>query len=716
MKQYFPLRFKKELNIYKILFLVILAIFSILSLFYSFSTPAFEGPDEHAHFKFSLSLYDGKLPEGRYEFSTARSPLYYIINGALLHFLDPAEQREGFLLPKNYDYPRDPARFHHSNEEFFTNSHVGNNHTLRLLPTFFGLITLVFVYQIGKIIFSDNKLLPIFLTALVSLVPTFVWMNSVMNTDSLVWMFSTITIFFILKFVNEPKRIKYVVLIAVFASLAVSSKANALVLYPIIIIGFGYVFFSKSIKIKSFLKQISTFVLFSFISMIWQIPFRILIPGVSKETNNFDTVNYTIQNLPIILPTLDVLAGNKDLVLDRIFNYGFIHTRLVEFSLGGMGWNVLWPPQIFFSIADYLLIFSFIGLLLYLIKRKSIIDINLKRGHFVIIISSIIIMLGVVFYNWTFTQVGIARYTFPTIVSFGILLSLGWYVLVNKKRFLKPLLLIPLIFLFILNIQMLVIINDAFAFKSGDHDGDGIIDQLDTNLTDYSNSFKKQGILSDTTGTILNRVKPPPPIDIEKEGIELKEYVYGIIHIRSPNYDQIKEKIPSSLIDIDNIDARLKSILHELESEGKIVSKTGWWTIPIQKLSVINHEVGIMIRNNPSDISQTIEVSVCNNSTMISIPPESYVIFSCNQTGLEKFDKVDYSSLLPPNISDGDIIQSKDRPEIYFIQNGFKRHIANPSIFKNLGFTESMIKLVPDNVLSEIPTGTTISSLDDYLN
>ena len=156
--------------------------------------------------------------------------------------------------------------------------------------------------------------------------------------------------------------------------------------------------------------------------------------------------------------------------------------------------------------------------------------------------------------------------------------------------------------------------------------------------------------------------------------------------------------------------------MHELESEGKIVSKTGWWTVPIQKFSVINHEDGIMISNKPSDISQTIEVSVCNNSTMISIPPESYAVFSCNQTGLEKFENVDYSSLLPPNISDGDVIKSNDGPEIYFIQNGFKRYIANPSVFNNLGFTGSMIKLVPDHVLDEIPTGTTIFSVDDYLN
>ena len=692
-----------------ILLISIFLLYLVLATSYSIITPAFEGPDEDSHYYFSLIMYDGNVPQGHYPDYVTNAPMYYIINAGILHFLEHTEQRAGSFIPINYDYPIDPARFHHGTEENFPFAGVSaENHTLRFLPIFFGLVTLFFVYKIGVLVFPNNKWLALFVTALVATIPTFIWMNSVMNTDSLVWMFSTITLFLFLKFVTNNK-IKFLLLTAIFAVLAISAKLNGLILFPIIGIGLIFLLKSKRISLKKFFKNLFLFISVSAVSSIWLFLFSAFNPKIQAGSENINPIGYN----PFLSQTILLFSGDasSEYSISRILDPFFVHNRIIEFSLSGMGWNVIWLPHAYFYLADALLLASIIGLLIWFFKKPRTMNLKIDRIHLVIILSSIILMLMILFYRWIFTEAGLARYTFPIIASYGILLTLGWYVLFNRKK-LKILMLAPLIFLVVMNIQNISLIDDAFSYNFSDFDGDGILDNLDRSPTKFSNEFEFSQLESKSDGIILNRTDPIVPVDLELQNLTLKQNVYGQIQKFSPIFETIIGRIPSYL-KTSHISDDVNKVLSELEEEEKIVKHGDFWKITTHKLTVMEKEGRIVVMNVPSDLSRNLLVEICNRSTTISIPPESGIIFSCDLTGKSQFERIDYSSSLPSSIENGDLIQGENRIEGYIVQNGLKHHIANPSVFEELGFTKHMIKYVPDEIIDSIPNGKVIKNAND---
>jgi len=693
---------------HSILLISIFFLYLVLATSYSIITPAFEGPDEDSHYRFSLFMYDGNVPQGKYHTYVTKSPMYYIINAGMLHFLDPGEQRSGYFIPKNYDYPIDPARFHHSTEEYFPFSGVvAVNHALRFLPVFFGLVTLFFVYKIGLLIFENNKWLALFTTALISVLPTFLWINSVMNTDSLVWMFSTITLFLFLKFVTNNK-IKFLLLTAVFTILAISAKPNALILFPTIVIGLFFLLKFKQTNLKKFFKNLFVFISVSAVSSIWLYLFRIFHSGIQKGSENINS----IETVPFFGNTISLFSGDINLGDSaRIFNYSFVHNRIIEFSLSGMGWNTIWLPHIYYSFADSLLLVSIIGLIWFFKKSESL-NFKIKKIHLVVIFSSAVLMIIILFYNWLFTQVGLARYLFPVVASYGILLTLGWYMIFNRKK-LKILMFVPLTFLLIVNVGNLSLLDTTFSYNFRDFDGDGIMDSLDLIPTKFSNDFKLSQYERNSFGTILNRDNSFVPIDIESKNLTLKQLVYGHIQTSSPTFEQLIPRIKSYLQTSHMSDDDVNRVLTELEDEKKIVKHNGIWKIPTQKLTVSEKEGRIVVMNEPSDLSYDLLVEICDHSTIVSIPPESGISFYCDLTGKSQLEKIDYSSFLPSSIENGNLIQGENRIEVYIVQNGLKHHIAKPHVFDELGFTTDMIKHVPDEIIDSIPTGKVIKSAND---
>ena len=228
--------YTKDIPLKKICFLLILVTFVGFALTYSILTPTHEGPDEDAHYRYSIWLFN---PELRPDLTTllynsVAQPLYYVVNSIFFNILDPDDEYVGGLHV-TYEYPRtDVNRFQHGPEEIFPYSDIALTvHTLRLLSIAFGVITLIFVYKIAQLVFHNHNWLPLYTTAFVSLIPMFLSINAVLNSDVLLWTLSAIALFFLLKFVNEPNRIRFVILTAVFATLALSAKSNGLVFIPI---------------------------------------------------------------------------------------------------------------------------------------------------------------------------------------------------------------------------------------------------------------------------------------------------------------------------------------------------------------------------------------------------------------------------------------------------------------------------------------------------
>jgi hypothetical protein len=510
---FFKLQEKKKFE--NLIFISILVNFISIAITYSLLTPSFEGPDEGNHYLNSIWLFNENLrPSDELYYRDIGAPLYYIYNSIIFHLLHPSDIKPGGL-EANIDYWTEfiagqlTHRWNHGYEEIFPFQDVALTlHTMRIFSIFLGCITLIFVYKIAKLVFLNNKNLALYSMAIVSLVPTFLFINSVLNTDVLVWTLSTITIFYILKFVNEPKNVRWLVLTAIFASLSIATKPNGLVLYPIFLITVVYLIMSKRTTLQFALKQSMLFGLFSIVSISWLWIGRV-IRNIDFQNTSITKIFYSATGLSTQgIPGLPGIASpvGQGLHFESLYDLGLLHSRFIDYAFGGLWHHTIWPNKSYLVIADVLLLVSLVGLVFLFLKRNTLYNLNLKKTPLVVVLSAAIIMISYMYINFISTDIGVARYTFPVISCFGILFSLGWYVLVFNKKNLKLLLFIPIIFLLILNLNLLIIMAELpINYVTSDSDNDGIINELDLAPSEYSNYFNDQYFGGNTFGNIIKR-------------------------------------------------------------------------------------------------------------------------------------------------------------------------------------------------------------------
>jgi len=663
----------------KIFFLLILSCFTIFAFSYSLITPSFEGPDEESHLSYLVA--DSRLPSHPFSIYHSSS-FYYFIMGNIFYFVDQPDSPTSV----NYGYPFDyKGRYNHGPADIFPFSNVPLEvHLLRIFSIIFGNITLIFTYKISKIIFKQNKQYSLFTMAFVSLIPTFIWINSVINTDVFVWMFSTIAIYFLLKFLQQFNQYKFLILTSIFTGIAIFSKGNGYFLYPIILSSLIYLVLSKKISILKFFQSTVIFLSVTIISGAYKIP----VGNFLALVNN--TGFYSGSSL---LRTPNI-SSNLNYVDEHLLNFDFIHTRLIEFSLSGMGQNVIWIPKIYFFIGDVLVAIILIGLF-YTIIKKRFNHFGIEKNFLVVFLAPVFVLF-IIFYNWITSEVGVARYTFPIIAIFGVLSTIGLFSFVKDRKNLQLLLLLPLLFLGYVNVlNIMEIQNELGAFGVMDSDGDGIYNDLDIEPFSYSNFF--------TDGTTSGEIKRITPGNVTDSN-PLKKETLRQIQGWSPDFEHLLDLVPPNLYNNpDNRKAELRHILDDLVQEKKIISHGDAWTIATQKILMQKDENGIRLRNDNSDTFLPIEIDTCNKNLILNYTDE--IVFSCNG---ELIVLPHILKPLPTDIQNGDLIQGENQSKVYLIQNGKKHHIRTIETFEKLGFTTDMIKFIPKRILDEIPTGAPI--------
>lgn len=426
--------------------------FLVLTTLYSLTAPAFEGPDEPFHYKYSKDIFEGKLTEATF---VRHAPLYYSINAAFLTFVEHPDKVE---IKINPNFRQDKNRFVHSLEENFpfqgTSSAV---HLLRFFSIFGGLITLIFIYKISQLVFPSRNWLPNFVVAIVAFTPKFSWINSVLNNDVLVFLFSTIAIFFLVKFVHS-KSTKLLILLGIFTGLAILSKSNGMIIFPIVILTMIYLTYSKQIQKKFLSKNIIFYTIFTLIGGGWYTILKFIL-------------KYNPENLHLKGLWGSFTSGSGESIselefghfIDVITNWQYIQYRIIDMIWSNLGWHVIHADRTLMGIAQIILIVSLIGLFLVFVRKNPISNITIEKNHAFILFSLASVMLAaMLFYMTLGTRVsGDIRYTFPVIAAYGILFSLGYYSLIDRGK-LRYLLFLPIFILISLNISLLNFMDKIF--------------------------------------------------------------------------------------------------------------------------------------------------------------------------------------------------------------------------------------------------------------
>lgn len=229
-------------------------IFLVLGAVYSVVTPLFEAPDEIWHYSFAKHLADGQglphlaskkknvwLREG------GQPPLYYFIAALITAPLD-TDDFPGYVR-FNQAHPNitrgstsdDVNVFIHTNAERFPyRRSLLAVHLLRLLSVLLGAVTVVGTYALGRQLFPRHPGIALSAAALCAFNPQFIFINSVVNNDSLITALSTLVLYLAVRLVQERGAgWRTATWLGLALGGALLSKMSALALLPFCLLALG---------------------------------------------------------------------------------------------------------------------------------------------------------------------------------------------------------------------------------------------------------------------------------------------------------------------------------------------------------------------------------------------------------------------------------------------------------------------------------------------
>ena len=182
----------------------ILAAIFILALFFRiifvFITPAFQQPDEEAHFKYVLHMAAGsELPvQGHFYSEYFQPPAYYFLASFLLNFAG-----------------------------LFTQNILHQVLAVRLFSVILGMLTLYFTYKISSLLLKEDYLI-LSAAAFVAFLPSNISSNANITNANLADFLSTLIVYMLLAIIAKGRSLKKVILLGIVAGISLLTRLSAI--------------------------------------------------------------------------------------------------------------------------------------------------------------------------------------------------------------------------------------------------------------------------------------------------------------------------------------------------------------------------------------------------------------------------------------------------------------------------------------------------------
>ena len=413
-----------------------------------FIVPAFEFPDEQAHFGTVSTLIDsGSMPKyGKSDLSLEMAesqkllgifrdgngnnkytyhPEYHVEYGqGLVGIYEPAINQLNNVSDRNTYVGSEAAKYpplYYRYISFYTWLSNSRDILTRLYATRLGGIDLVavmaiIVWQTGLILFK-KRVYAATLTFLVMLQPMMSFVTAGINSDNLHNLFFFLILYLSLKIIRDGLKIRDLIFIALTIALDIYTKPQGFIGIPISAIAV-LIAVIKTRKWKM---------------LLWIIVIGIatLILGASQWQSYSGL--FTVSNVHNIT-FIDYLrfSANKLIAQNVVWYWGVFK------------WLGVVMPPIYWRVANRLVLLSLVGILIYWWKifknKKTSID---PYAVSFMLLASVSYALTIFWYDWQHTKqngysLGIqARYFFPTIVAHMTILitgitSIGWNSKIRK--------------------------------------------------------------------------------------------------------------------------------------------------------------------------------------------------------------------------------------------------------------------------------------------
>lgn len=232
--------------------LLILAVFAVISLFWSVFVPVFESPDESTDYEFGRYygrtwklpvLTDNPRPQGVHVWE----PLYFYILGSvskMIHAPSSYDSKYNYSEPWKRIYEENPLNLyrHEPNEFKFNWDQIAwSLHIMRLVSVLLSTGSVWFVYKMGREVFPEPSWLPIAAMMLFGFNPQFLFLGSVLNVVDMVIFSTTILLWLLARFMKRKinQAIDTIVL-GVSMGIAILSKMTALPILAAVVVGIAW--------------------------------------------------------------------------------------------------------------------------------------------------------------------------------------------------------------------------------------------------------------------------------------------------------------------------------------------------------------------------------------------------------------------------------------------------------------------------------------------
>jgi len=228
--------------------LAVLVVFTVVAVWYSVAVPVGEGVDEVAHFDYVRYVKDHwALPVQPWRDNERplqvwmghHPPLYYVL-GAVLSFWSDTTDFSTVLVPNPHFIwaENDPVNgwnvfLHSSAEKFPYKGTILAIHYLRLWSVLMGVVTVLAVYQMGRLVLPGQPWIAITAATLIAFNPSFVFMSSTVHHDPLMAMIYTLSLWWMVRALCQRPAVCDALLGGLLLGVGLLTKLSGLSLIPL---------------------------------------------------------------------------------------------------------------------------------------------------------------------------------------------------------------------------------------------------------------------------------------------------------------------------------------------------------------------------------------------------------------------------------------------------------------------------------------------------
>ncbi|MFZ4590471.1 MAG: ArnT family glycosyltransferase [Ignavibacteria bacterium] len=406
---------------------LILIYFIAFAITLTFIVPPFESPDEDLHLDYInyLSKY-GKLPNQYEDYKNPamyvgqghQPPLYYILMSSINYIINNGKEVK-LIINHNKKHSLfggtegKVPNFDYYNVNAFPD--VGTKrmfYLFRIISILFGVVTLLYVYKTIKLVFEDKRIILLSLFVAAS-TPQFVFMNAVINNDSLAIMFMSMVVYYFFRIITNPTGLKDYLIAGILIGISVITKKTLLFAVPGVIILSLYFMYKNKTERVIILKNVSVLLLIAIIvSAAYFIRNQMFYGDLLGSQMELDTMPQHIEHKSLF---------------SSFFIFKFFPT-IYHSYIGSFGWMNVKLPLLIYGLVSLVFISSVAGYAAH-IRTTAFSNTYVNYGFILIVLA-----IGVLAYaNLSFTQAQ-GRYMLPLISVISINIVYGLNLLTDKFK------------------------------------------------------------------------------------------------------------------------------------------------------------------------------------------------------------------------------------------------------------------------------------------